>query len=583
MPDADVSSFEPLDARAYHRQAIAHALQGRLDEAVTSFQQALWLQPDYPDAHNNLGNVFFFQGRYELAEASYRQALALEPDFAEAHNNLGNTLVCQGRYEEARARCQQALDLQPNYPAAQNNLGNALKGLGQLAEAVACYQHALRLQPDYAEAHNNLGLALAGLERLEEAAASYQEALRLKPDYAEAHYNLGLVLVHREEWDLALGRLQEAIRLRPNSAEAHYSLGLAYTELGKPEEADRCYQQALRVRPDYVDAHWGRAHTLLLLGNFALGWPEYEWRWLLKEFTQRPFRQPLWEGGSLAGRTILLHAEQGLGDTLHFIRYVAEVKKHGGTVLVECQPALLPLLSHCPGIDRLVAAGSNLPPFDVQAPLLSLPHILRTALDSVPAAVPYLFADVLLYEQWREELSRLPGFKIGIAWRGGIQYSKDHHRSIPLVQFAPLAQVEGVHLFSLQKGSGSEPIHAVAERFAVTDLGSRLDEQAGAFMDTAAVMRHLDLVITADTAIAHLAGGLGVPVWLALSFVPDWRWLLEREDSPWYPTMRLFRQNQSGDWDGVFERMARELRAQLGTKGSGIRDQALRTQDWTDP
>jgi len=279
------------------------------------------------------------------------------------------------------------------------------------------------------------------------------------------------------------------------------------------------------------------------------------------------FRQPLWDGADLQERTILLYAEQGLGDTLQFIRYARLVKVRGATVLVSCQEPLARLLGTCAGIDRLGPFGAKMPPFDVQAPLLSLPRILGTTLATVPADIPYLFADEQLVAHWRRELSPVEAFKIGIGWQGNPKYRGDRQRSIPLAQFAPLARLDGVQLFSLQKGPGTEQLHQGAGGFPVTDLGSR----AGDFMDAAAVIRSLDLIMTADTALAHLAGALGVPVWVALPFAPEWRWLLQREDSPWYPTMRLFRQTEPGQWQGVFERMARAVGKMLAAGGGTAR------------
>jgi hypothetical protein len=300
------------------------------------------------------------------------------------------------------------------------------------------------------------------------------------------------------------------------------------------------------------------------MGHFEQGWPSYEWRWKCKEFgSMPPLRAPLWDGSPLDGRTILIHAEQGLGDTLQFIRYVPLVQQRGGRVIMMCQPPLMRLLAHCPGIERLIPHGETPPEIDLHVPLLSLPKLLGTTVESVPADGPYLDADSDLVEIWRHRLAAYPGFKIGIAWQGNPKFRLDRIRSIPLAQFAPLADVPGVHLLSLQKGAGGEQLAAPERRFPVTDLGCQLDETTGAFMDTAAVMKNLDLVITSDTSIAHLAGALGVPVWVALNDVPDWRWLLNRDDSPWYPPMRLFRQRRTGHWEDVFDRIAEALRERL--------------------
>jgi tetratricopeptide (TPR) repeat protein len=554
---------EPQVSAAYNEQAISCALEGRLEEAVACLEEVLRLQPDSAGARNNLGNVLSLQGKQDEAVASYQQALCLNPDFAEAYSNLGDTLSSMGRYDEALTHCRQALRLQPSFAGAHHNLGNAYRGLGKLSEALACYQQALLLNPDWAETRINIGVALAGLNQLDEAVAHYREALRLQPDCAEAWSNLGRVFVKQGKWEDASGAFQRALEGQRNQAQAYYNLGYTLGEQGKPAEAANCFRQALRLKPDDVTAHWALALSLLVQGDFEQGWPEYEWRWRLNGWSPQQLTQPVWDGSSLAGRTILLYGEGGLGDTIQFVRYAAVVKRYGGSVIVSCQKLLLPLLASCPGIDRLVAVGSELPAFDVQAPLLNLPRILKTSLATVPAETPYLFPDAKLQEKWQRKLSHYPGFTIGIAWQGNPQFYKDRKRSIPLIQFAPLARIPGVHLISLQKGQGTEQLRLVADEFPVIDLGNRLDKRSGAFLDTAAIMKNVDLIITSDTAIAHLAGALGVSVWVALSYVPEWRWLLQREDCPWYPSMRLFRQTHAGDWEEVFDRMAHELSRRL--------------------
>jgi hypothetical protein len=307
-----------------------------------------------------------------------------------------------------------------------------------------------------------------------------------------------------------------------------------------------------------------RALAWLLMGRSEQGWPGYEWRWRCKEFAPLPpLHPPRWDGSPLAGRTILIQTEQGVGDTLQFIRYVPLVQESGGRVILVCQPALVPLLRRSPRIERLVAHGESLPEYDVHVPLLSLPGLFGTTLDTVPAAVPYLDAEPALMEAWRHRLGSYAGFRVGIVWQGNPQFRFDRLRSIPLAQFSPLAQVPGVHLVSLQNGAGRDQLSALPGSFPVTDLGHQLDDATGAFLDTAAVMKNLDLVISSDTAAAHLAGALGVPVWVPLHDVPDWRWLLDREDSPWYLTMRLFRQSRPGQWEEVFERIAAALQRRL--------------------
>lgn len=397
---------------------------------------------------------------------------------------------------------------------------------GKWDQAVGCFEAALRQRPKYPAVLNRLGLALAELDRWEEAVACNRELL-----------------------------LQQ-----PNRFSAHQNLCKAYSLLGKIDESLAHVGHALRLKPNNPESRVNRALLWLRQGDFERGWAEYEWRWRLKANKPRAWSKPLWDGSSLAGQTILLHAEQGLGDTLHFVRYAAVLKESGALVIVESPPALARLLALCPGIDHLVTRGSARPPFDVHAPLLSLPRLLGTTLDNIPARVPYLAAEPKLVERWRRKLAAYAGYKVGIVWQGSSQYPDDRLRSIPLSHFESLAGVKGVRLFSLQKYEGTEQLAGKATRFPVIDLGPKVDEATGPFMDTAAIMKNLDLVISCDTASAHLAGALGVPVWLPLSVSSDWRWGLNREDSPWYPTMRLFRQKEQGDWREVFVRLAAALK-----------------------
>jgi tetratricopeptide (TPR) repeat protein len=547
-------------------QAVGYHRSGDLARAEQLYRQVLAIDPAHVDALHLLGLVAHQGGRSDLAVDSIRRAVRLRPDFAEAHNSLGIALKKQDRLDEAIASYREAIRLRPDFADAHRNLGISLKDRGELDEAIACYREALRLRPDYAEALVGLGNALKERGDLDEAIDSHRAALRLKPGNAEAHNGLGVALKERGDLDEAVACYREAVRLKPGSAEMHNNLGSALQELGRREEAIACFEEAVRLKPDHADAHVNLGIMRLLLGDFARGWPEYEWRRRSREYAPPPLPQPAWDGSDLQGRTILLRAEQGLGDTLQFIRYAPLVQARGGRVLVGCPAALLPLLSRCHGIDRLHPPGSALPPFDVEALLLSLPGIFGTTAQDVPARIPYIFPDDALVRRWRRELAGLPGFKIGIVWQGNPNYRGDRARSIPLERFEPLARLDGVRLISLQKGPGTEQIAAaVAAGWRLTDLGGagRLDESSGAFMDTAAVMTTLDLVITPDMALAHLAGALGVPVWVALSFAHDWRWMLGRDDSPWYPSARLFRQDRRGDWEGVFEQIAEAVAQQV--------------------
>ncbi len=516
---------ELLKAANQHHQA------GRCELAIECLCAALRQCPNHPGLFNNLGALLAQQGRLAQAAASFRQAVRFKPDLVEAHYNLGKALHRQGMLEDAITSYREALRLKPDCVEALDDLGSALLEQGKAEEAVSTLQQALRLRPENITAHNVLGMAYTHLGQFEQAIASYQQVLRRKPDYVGAYNNLGNVLGAQ----------------------------------GKLEEAVASYQQALRLKPEYAYLHVNLGMAWLRMGNFEQGWPEYEWRVRdPKEWTQSPLPQPTWDGSPLAGRSILLRTEQGLGDTLQFIRYAPLVKAQGGTVLVERAGSLLRLLSSCPGIDRFVPEASNsTESFDLQVPLLSVPRLLGTTLATIPANIPYLFADAELVAKWRQELCSVSGFKIGIAWQCNpkldAQRGRAAQRSVPLVEFAPVGRLTGVSLFSLQRGAGTEQLAQARGQFPIRDLGSWIDDGHGAFLATAAVMKCLDLVVTCDTALAHLAGALGVPVWVALPFSSDWRWLLDREDSPWYPTMRLFRQRQPGDWKPVFERITSEV------------------------
>jgi len=582
-----VLRHRPDFVEAHFNLGNAHRNLRQLNEASASYREALRLQPDHAWARHNLGAALLEQGRLEEALTCFQQALRVKPDFAEALVNMGNAHLRQEKFDEAVNCFRQALQLKPDFPEGWYNLGNTLKRQGKPDEAIRCYQEALRLRPNYAEACNNLGSALTMQDKLAEAITWYAEAIRFKPHYEAAHYNWGNALARQDRLQEAIHCYQEAIRLKPNYPAACTNLGILRQQQGQLDEALACFEQALRQDAARAEAHFNRALLWLLLGDWVQGWPEYEWRFQTEDFPRCPLPQPRWDGSPLAGRTLLVLAEQGLGDTLLFLRYVLLLQERGERVILQCQPPLLRLLTDALGNECLVVQGAPLPDFDVYAPLLSLPGILGTCPTNVPAAVPYLHARADLVEHWRRELNKgrgardegrecsltlsslvprpssLDPFLVGLAWQGTAKFRGDRQRSIPLAQFARLAQVPGVRLISLQKGAGTDQLRLVAGQFPVLDLASRLDETSGPFVDSAAVMINLDLVITSDTAVPHLAGALGVPVWVALPLVPDWRWLLEREDSPWYPTMRLFRQTRYGKWEDVFERMAEEMKAAL--------------------
>ncbi len=443
-------------------------------------------------------------------------------------------------------------------PAAADLFAQSLRHhqYGQLNEAVAGYRRLLYLRPNDAETHNHLGLALADLGHAGEAAACHRRAIELRPDYAEAHNDLGAVLGEQGRPEEAAACFRRVIALRPDDAGAQYNLGKALKEQGQLDPAIACYRAAIALRPDYPDAHENLALALLARGDMPAGWEEYEWRWKTARGCRlrRNLAQPQWRGEAAEGRTLLIHAEQGFGDTLQFCRYAAMAAARGLRVILEVQRPLLRLLGNLAGVDRVIARGEALPEFDLHCPMLSLPLAFGTTLASIPAPGAYLHADAAQTAAWRARLiaTGVQGPRIGLAWAGNAALPTDRRRSLAPARLAPLVALPGLHFVSLQKDGPAAP-----GAFRLTDFTQEL----GDFADTAALVANLDLVISVDTATAHLAAALGRPVWLLDRFDPDWRWLRGRRDSPWYPTLRLYRQPRPGDWDPVVAEVLRDLAA----------------------
>jgi len=545
-----------LDVLTLLQRARSHHRAGKLEAAEPLYKRILDRFPDHAEAMHYRGLLAHQSGDEALGMELLTRSLALDPR-PEFYNNFASVLSASGKNEDALELLDEAIRLKPEYAEAFTNRAAVLDRLGLVDECIESCRKAIELKAEQGEPHARLGTLLLKQGKIEESIPILREAVRYAPRLPEAHLALGNAL--REQGDLegALAAYRQAVELRPGWAEAYSNLGSTLQELGQLDEAVRLLKRSIELKGDYVDARWNLALSLLASRDFEAGWPEYEWRRKLKGdgLSSRNFAQPEWNGCWLRGRTILVICEQGLGDTIQFIRYASMLRERGAEVIVECQPRLRVLLESMGGF-RVVARGEPLPSFDTYVRLLSLPAIFGTTLDSIPARGPYLKAEPARARPWEAQLSG-GGFKIGIAWQGSTGYKGDKRRSLPLRAFAPLAAVPGVRLFGLQQGEGSAQIDGA--EFAVHVFNPQPDAE-GAFLDTAAIIGKLDLIVTSDTAIAHLAGALGARVWVALSYAPDWRWMLEREDSPWYPTMRLFRQSQPGNWNGVFERIASELR-----------------------
>lgn len=565
--EAEASYREALAIRPgyaeahYNRGIVLHELR-RLQEAEAAFRDALPGLPAHAEVHNNLGNVLMELGRLAEADAAYRDALTIRPQYPEALNNLGGVLKATFRHTEAELAFRLALAIRPDYAEAVLNLGTVLADLERLNEAEAAYRDAIAQRPDYAEAHYNLGVTLCKMEHLFEAEAAYREAIRLRPDLVHAHNNLGCVLRRMDRLPAAVDAFEQALNVCPDMAEAHYNLGAARAQLMQLPEAENAYRRALALRADYGDAKFGLAVLLLGMGRFEEGWRLYECRYEQPGFvhhkTVAMLCCPQWQGDALADKSLLVWQEDGLGDMIQFSRYFALLKAQGAShIAFACAPSLHRLMACVDGVDAVLdhdTARAQASAYDCWTSLLSAPLHLRTSVDTIPRAVR-LAAEPALVERWRPVLDALPsGRKVGLVWRGNANHHNDVNRSIPsLAILAPLWSVPGVSFVSLQKGRGEDEAQQPPADQPLLDLGSRVTD----FADSAAIIAQLDLVICVDTSTAHLAASLGKPCWVMLPEKDiDWRWLHDRNDSPWYPhTLRLFRRAPGEDWSMPIERV----------------------------
>jgi tetratricopeptide (TPR) repeat protein len=514
-------------------------------------------------------------GEVESIEAEHA---IVDSDLAAHYRERALRSLLAGQLTESEALLREALKVRPDDVDILSELGVAIWRQGRPAEAELIHRRARQIKPDDFRVLTNLGLAVYQSGRIDEAGDLYRQALEVRPDCFDAMMNLGVVSSDLGRFDEAARWLDAALRLRPDSADALHDVGMNLARQCRWDDAIEYYEAALRRQPEMVEAHLNLAYLLLGCGEYDRGWVEYEWRLKLRPPPGCRINRTFWNGDNLQGRTILLHFEQGLGDTLQFIRYAELVKRKGGRVVVLCQAPVVKLVARCAGVDLACDGSGFEPPCDVHAPLASLAGIFGTTLETVPARVPYLVPDAILADHWGRELARQVGpgpaggaqpFRIGIAWQGNPAQKGDRWRSIPLVRFAPLAAVPGVSLISLQTTHGVDQLNSADRSFAILELANRRGRD---FDETAAIASHLDLVICPDTALAHLAGGLGVPVWIGLSAVGDWRYPHGRSQTPWYPTMRIFRQTTLGDWDGVVRAMADALRTMMVQSGRPMAD-----------
>ena len=567
---------------------------GKLEKAITCFEKAMALDPQNVDAHYHMGMALNRLGKSNKAVASFRRALEINPNFfqgwfqlgmllsktdsmdhaitylltaveicpddAGAYFRLGNALTKQNHVDLAISCYRQAVKLKPDGREINFGLGNALKNHGKNEEAIASYREAIRCDPKHAGAHNNIGVAYSELGDFDEAIRWYQEALKINPNFVEGYYNIGNAFKHQNLPDKAAEYYRKLLDLSPDDIEACIELANVLVAQGDIEAAIAYFDKALVIHSNHPVARWNRSVVHLLLGNFDKGWKDFDWRLRLPGQQVKGLKDAdndHWDGGSFTDKRLLIYSEQGLGDTLQFVRYLPTVKALGGTVILATYKPLLPLLKNCDGIDHLLELPVNgCPPlsYDLSLPILSLPVVFHATLETIPLQIPYLDADPLKTAVWRRRFSDQV-FRVGIVWKGSPSHANDRNRSCQLKQFLPLMKMPGIQWYGLQKGPGAQEVHQIELPCKMDNLGEELED----FGDTAAVLKNLDLLVSVDTAVVHLAGAMGKTVWTLLPFAPDWRWQRNTADSPWYPTMRLYRQPARGDWDSVFENVADDL------------------------
>ena len=546
----------PQALAALFQEGLSLHQQGQLEQARLAYERMLALHPGHADAMHMLGVMAMQSTNYALAVELISVSVQANPVNATAQLNLGLAYKELQRFDKALSCYQQAIDLRPGYAQAFFNRALVLHAAGRLDAALADFEKALEIKPDYAQAWNNRGVVLQEQLRWDEAATSYVRAIAAQPDLGQAHYNLGNALRALGRFEEAITSYDAAIALEADAAHAFNNRGLALQELQSSAQAIASYDAAIAIQANYADAYWNKAIELLLCGDFAQGWKLYEWRWQRDAFTsrKRDFAQPLWLGDApLVGKTVLLHAEQGLGDSIQFCRYAREVQALGAHVLLEVPRSLMALFASLEGVSQVIEKGAPLPRFDYHCPLLSLPLAFQTQLEYLPGRTPYLASTAPQRDRWQRRLGPRTKPRVGLVWSGNALDKNDLQRSVRLQYLLPYLSSD-FEFICLQKEMRPADQHLL-QTSQIRFFGVQIED----FSDTAALCDLVDLVISVDTSVAHLAGALGKPTWILLPYTPDWRWMLHRDDSPWYPSVRLYRQTQERAWPSVLERMRSDL------------------------
>ena len=563
--------IDPQQVEAYNNLGIVFKEQKKSEKSIQTYHKAIEINPDHAEAHYNLGNAYQEQGKSEKSIQAYHKAIKIQPDYAEVYNNLGIVFKEQGKSEKSIQAYHKAIEIKPNYAEVYNNLGIVFKEQGKLEKSIQAYHKAIEIKPNYAEAYNNLGNAYQGQGKSEKSIQAYHKAIEIKPNYMQVYNNMGNAYQEQGELELAIQAYHKAIKIQPTHIEAYNNMGNAYQEQGELKPAIQAYHKAIKIQPNFAEAHNNLGQILLLLGNFHQGWEEYEWRWQCRNSPagERNFPQPLWNGSNLHGKSILVWTEQGIGDEIMFANLLDSLKKIGTNIIVECEKRLVPFFQR--SFPEIQFAPRENPPnsrllnsdIDYQIPIGSLGQWLRTDEDSFKQnRQSYLTTCAEKSEQIQKRYQSLAddNILVGISWKSiGIKQRQTLSKSTALKDWTSILSQRDCHFINLQYGD-TEP---ELEQFqAVTGLRIYHDQEIDPLQnldDFAAQVSALDLVISTSNTTAHIAGALGKRVWTLLPYMPDWRWMLNRNDTLWYPCMRLFRQHTIGDWNDVFQRVGLAL------------------------
>lgn len=545
-------SVNPNHFSAYLNMGNVLLELNRLNEAIEMFDNAIAINPEYPEAYTNRGVALQELNFLDDALSSYDNAISIDPNYADAYSNRGNVLQELNRLEDALNCYDKAIEIDPKNAEFHSNRGVALQKLNRYVEAISSFDEAIYIHPNYTKALTNRGVALHNLNLFNEAKASFEKAIGIDPEYVDGFSNLGNLHNDLNNLQDALRCYDMAITIKPDFVDAHINRGITLQELKRIEESLESFDTAISLNSNNAEAYWNKSLTLLLSGNFKQGWELYEWRWKRERFSflKHNFSSTIWNGNqNLYGKTILLTTEQGLGDTIQFSRYVKLVKSLGANIILETPKSLMKLLNTLEDVDRMIEIGEKLPDFDYHSPLMSLPFAFKTCINSIPYQSAYLFANSEKCKEWNYRLGLKRKPRVGIVWSGSTSHKKDHNRSIPLQKLFPYLSVE-YDFVSLQKEIREEDKHLLTS-LSIRHFGDFLED----FSDTAALCELMDLVISVDTSVAHLSGSIGKRTWVLLPYSPDWRWLLDRNDSPWYNSMTLYRQDEKMDWLPVLDKV----------------------------